>query len=246
MVRAHCRGLDHPVDHPDDPTGPVWIRLDRRPMQREQARADWSRPDRRRAPGYGSGGWGFESLAARTITAAQRPVTGRCLPQGTPDCDQTATTLADTANPPATTCDQPHGPWRLQSQGQHPRGRPLSSEHVDVDWVVEPHQHEFAIGPATACGCATRLGPAGASGFRGMAATAARADCGVAEAFGQQPVGSPSRVGQVTSRHGWAAQRGVRSAVRKGTLRLPVPTASSEAGRNAGSSHLLRARLRPC
>jgi hypothetical protein len=55
---------DHPVDHPGDPTGPVWIRLDRRPVQREQARSDWSRPDRRRAPGYGSGGRGFESLAA--------------------------------------------------------------------------------------------------------------------------------------------------------------------------------------
>jgi hypothetical protein len=49
--------LDHPVDHPDDPTGPVWIRLDRRPVQREQARSVWSRPDRRRASGYGSGGW---------------------------------------------------------------------------------------------------------------------------------------------------------------------------------------------
>jgi hypothetical protein len=57
--------LDHPFDHPDDPTGPVWIRLDRRGPQPEQARSVWSRPDRRRAPGCGSGGWGFESLAAR-------------------------------------------------------------------------------------------------------------------------------------------------------------------------------------
>src|SRR5215218_4729526 len=40
--------LDHPLDHPDDPTGSVWSRL-----------------DRRRAPAYGSGGWGFKSLAAR-------------------------------------------------------------------------------------------------------------------------------------------------------------------------------------
>jgi hypothetical protein len=32
--------LDHPVDHPDDPTGPVWSRLDRRGSQREQARSD--------------------------------------------------------------------------------------------------------------------------------------------------------------------------------------------------------------
>src|SRR5918994_1172698 len=60
--------LDHPVNHPDDPTGPVGIRPDRRGIQREQARSVWSRPDRRRAPGYGSGGWGFGSLAAR-----QRP-----------------------------------------------------------------------------------------------------------------------------------------------------------------------------
>ena len=50
-------GLDHPFDHPDDPTGPVWIRPDRRGTQREQARSVGSRPDRRRAPGYGSGGW---------------------------------------------------------------------------------------------------------------------------------------------------------------------------------------------
>jgi hypothetical protein len=51
--------LDHPFDHPDDPTGPYSIRLDRRGTQREQARSDWSRPDRRRAPGYGSGGCGL-------------------------------------------------------------------------------------------------------------------------------------------------------------------------------------------
>jgi hypothetical protein len=41
------------LDHPDDPTGPVWIRLDRRPVRRDQARSVWSRPDRRRAPGCG-------------------------------------------------------------------------------------------------------------------------------------------------------------------------------------------------
>jgi hypothetical protein len=38
--------LDPPVDHPDNPTGPVWMRLDRRPVQPEQARSDWSRPSR--------------------------------------------------------------------------------------------------------------------------------------------------------------------------------------------------------
>jgi hypothetical protein len=32
--------LDRPFDHPDDPTGPVWIRLDRRGTQPEQARSD--------------------------------------------------------------------------------------------------------------------------------------------------------------------------------------------------------------
>jgi hypothetical protein len=42
-------------------TRPVWIRRGRRPVQPEQARSVWSRPDRRRAPGYGSGGWGFGS-----------------------------------------------------------------------------------------------------------------------------------------------------------------------------------------
>jgi hypothetical protein len=43
------------LDHPDDPSVSVWSRLDRRPIQREQARSVWSRPDRRRAPAYGSG-----------------------------------------------------------------------------------------------------------------------------------------------------------------------------------------------
>src|SRR5919197_477579 len=42
--------LDHPFDHPDDPTGAVWSRLDRRRIQRDQARSVWSRPSRRRAP----------------------------------------------------------------------------------------------------------------------------------------------------------------------------------------------------
>jgi hypothetical protein len=45
-----CRtALDHPFDHPDDPSVSVWIRLDRRAIQREQARSVWSRPDRHRA-----------------------------------------------------------------------------------------------------------------------------------------------------------------------------------------------------
>ena len=59
------------LDHPGDPTGPVWIHLDRRRLRREQPRSVWSRPDRRRAPGYGSGGWGFESLAARQICSSE-------------------------------------------------------------------------------------------------------------------------------------------------------------------------------
>jgi hypothetical protein len=41
------KAFDRPFDHPDDPTGSVWIRLDRRPTRREQARSVWSRPDRR-------------------------------------------------------------------------------------------------------------------------------------------------------------------------------------------------------
>jgi hypothetical protein len=51
--------LDHPFDHPDDPTGSVSIRPDRRPSNVSRARSVWSRPDRRRAPGYGSGGLAY-------------------------------------------------------------------------------------------------------------------------------------------------------------------------------------------
>jgi hypothetical protein len=60
---------------------------------------------------YGSGGWGFESLAAATKTAGQRPGTGSPGAAGAPHCDQTATTLAGTANWTATTCDH-RGPVR--------------------------------------------------------------------------------------------------------------------------------------
>jgi hypothetical protein len=63
--------LDHPLDHPDDPTGPVSIRPDRRPIRRGQARSVWSGPERRGAPGYGSGGWGLDP-SRRAKTAAER------------------------------------------------------------------------------------------------------------------------------------------------------------------------------
>jgi len=36
--------FDHPDDHPDDRSGSVWSRLDRRATQREQARSALSRP----------------------------------------------------------------------------------------------------------------------------------------------------------------------------------------------------------
>jgi hypothetical protein len=64
-MACNRRSLDHPFDHPDDPTGPVWIRPDRRAGQREQIRSVWSRPDRRRAPGYGSDG-------CKTVAGIQR------------------------------------------------------------------------------------------------------------------------------------------------------------------------------
>jgi hypothetical protein len=58
---------------------PVWSRVDGRRIQREQARSVWSRPVRRRAPGYGSGGWGFESLAARHGNCSSAALSGgRC------------------------------------------------------------------------------------------------------------------------------------------------------------------------
>ena len=36
---ATTEALDHPFDHPDDPSVSVWSRLDRRGVQREQARS---------------------------------------------------------------------------------------------------------------------------------------------------------------------------------------------------------------
>jgi hypothetical protein len=72
--------VDHPVDHPDDPTGPIWIRLDRRGTQPEQARSVWSRPDRRRAPGYGSGDraprWVRPSGLRSAVLVLGRPTVG--------------------------------------------------------------------------------------------------------------------------------------------------------------------------
>jgi hypothetical protein len=43
--RSAAVWLDYPVDHPDDPTGPVSIRLDRRPVRREHGYLDEWAPD---------------------------------------------------------------------------------------------------------------------------------------------------------------------------------------------------------
>jgi hypothetical protein len=48
MMACRMR-FDHPDDHPDDRSGSVWSRLDRRASQREQARSVWSHPGRREA-----------------------------------------------------------------------------------------------------------------------------------------------------------------------------------------------------
>jgi hypothetical protein len=43
--RSAAVWLNYPVDHPDDPTGPVSIRLDRRPVRREHGYLDEWAPD---------------------------------------------------------------------------------------------------------------------------------------------------------------------------------------------------------
>jgi hypothetical protein len=53
--------LDHPVDHPDDPTGPVWI-----DEASNLSRADWSGADQIDAEHQATDlAVGFESLAVR-------------------------------------------------------------------------------------------------------------------------------------------------------------------------------------
>jgi hypothetical protein len=62
-LNSRGRCISRP-DHPDDPTGPFSIHLDRRGVQPEQARSVWTRQIDVDHPAYGSGGWEFESLAA--------------------------------------------------------------------------------------------------------------------------------------------------------------------------------------
>jgi hypothetical protein len=62
--------LDHPFDHPDDPTGPVWIRPGRRGIQPEQARSVWSRS--RSTPSIRLRIWRLVPLLA-TCTRSCRP-----------------------------------------------------------------------------------------------------------------------------------------------------------------------------
>jgi hypothetical protein len=76
LCSVHSRALatsvdDRPDDHPAR-TGPVQTRRDGRPTPPEQARCVWTGPDGRRSPAYGSGGWWFESLPARTIGSGQK------------------------------------------------------------------------------------------------------------------------------------------------------------------------------
>jgi hypothetical protein len=74
--------LDHPDDHPDDRSGSVGVRLDRRAIQREQARSVGSRPGRRRACGSESEGRGFGSdlwarrPCFRASTSENEPASG--------------------------------------------------------------------------------------------------------------------------------------------------------------------------
>jgi hypothetical protein len=118
--------LDHPFDHPDDPTGPVWIRLDRRGPQREQARSVWSRPDRRRAPGYGSGAQPGRAGRCRTLGSRS----GRAwLPGGGRSCCRLSSVAAAAVSPcPAAVAGvRGVGACRLPVVG---RPRPVSTHPV--------------------------------------------------------------------------------------------------------------------
>src|SRR5215217_4022930 len=77
--------LDPPVDHPDDPTGSLSIRPDRRGIQPEQPRSIWSRPSRPRAPGDGSdaygirgagGGCGYRLSRSRSLLVSRSSMYG--------------------------------------------------------------------------------------------------------------------------------------------------------------------------
>jgi hypothetical protein len=137
-VLDHRRPLDHPGDHPDDPTGPVSIRLDRPGIQREQARSVWNRPDRRRAPGYGSGGWGFESLAARQRrrSMARTHRTGRLRPHDRPQPHRSGGRRVHHQD-----IMRRRG-RRAQPGGPRPQGLKRSvasdSDGIPLGWVVAP------------------------------------------------------------------------------------------------------------
>ena len=68
------------VDHSDDPTGLLSIRLDRRRIQREQARSVWIRPGRRGAPGYRSGDRAPRRLRPSRLKSAVQGWVGRQRP----------------------------------------------------------------------------------------------------------------------------------------------------------------------
>jgi hypothetical protein len=97
-------------------------------------------------PDYGSGGWGFESLAARNQNRWSSPLwPARLAPPGRPPATKLrprwrplptrlrppATTLAATPNPAATTCDHDAlcrlhtaSQWRLKCHPRFPRPPP--------------------------------------------------------------------------------------------------------------------------
>ena len=74
--------------------------------------------------------------AARTKTAAQRPATGLLARSVSPECDQTATTLAGSPEATATTCDHERArPAWGTTWAQIPvdRGKPGSKLHLVCD-----------------------------------------------------------------------------------------------------------------
>jgi hypothetical protein len=187
--------------------GSVWIRLDRRGTQPEQARSVGSRPDRRGALGYGSGDraprWVRASGLRSAVLVLSRPTVGMVMgavlvdgsaascPAGLlPQCPHDPAAVAGSASPggPNDRCPQ-------AAPAVGASGRLVSAGRAGLSWLAAPTSRHGLRRPPTPCSNGDcRIPPHSAAAGRSLARAPQPAECpgGLRHRTPRRPLSAPT------------------------------------------------------
>jgi hypothetical protein len=201
--------------------GSVWIRLDRRGTQPEQARSVGSRPDRRGALGYGSGDraprWVRASGLRSAVLVLSRPTVGMVMgavlvdgsaascPAGLlPQCPHDPAAVAGSTSPggPDDRCPQlrhlPTCPDRRcppAAPAVGASGRLVSAGRAGLSWLAAPTSRHGLRRPPTPCSNGDcRIPPHSAAAGRSLARAPQPAECpgGLRHRTPRRPLSAPT------------------------------------------------------